>query len=400
LSLSEIVAQLSDLGIGQTAVRYAARAAAQDETAEQYAVLRWAFRLRMILVLGLTALAAWFTPFLAEQIWHIPNFAPLLRLGLVGGMLTAVAAVPILYFRSIKRFGMNAFVTTSQILVMFLGVLLLAWWDLWTVRWVIWVSLIASSLAALIFLILVPRQALFVWEDVRSFVQRGAPWLWTNPASSDNAASSLDDTSPNQFALLMFVSMLLLMVTAKADIWLLGAFLDESYVGIYNAAFRLALPLSIVLVAIDNVVLPKASAVTELQGTKRLLTKTLRATLLLGGCGLVYAIIIPPLTPLLFGAEYQASVAPGRLLCLAYVIITVVSPLGIIGYNLGMVRVSWVTNLLRMVVSIGTLILLVPTWGALGAAWAFLANATVLAVMNSLILWRRLQMANTGSTQT
>src|SRR5258705_1863790 len=51
LSVAGLTAAFSDMGIGQTAIRYAARAAAEGRTGEQMAVLRWALRLRLALVL-------------------------------------------------------------------------------------------------------------------------------------------------------------------------------------------------------------------------------------------------------------------------------------------------------------------------------------------------------------
>ena len=50
LSLTDTVTSLSDLGIGQTALRYASLSASQGDSKGQMAVLRWAARLRLLLV--------------------------------------------------------------------------------------------------------------------------------------------------------------------------------------------------------------------------------------------------------------------------------------------------------------------------------------------------------------
>src|SRR5512147_1459640 len=82
-SVSEAVVGLSDLGIGQTAVRYASLAVSRNDSQGQSAVLRWAFRVRLalvaVMVLGLFVLA----PVLADRIWHDPGLAPLIRFGLL-----------------------------------------------------------------------------------------------------------------------------------------------------------------------------------------------------------------------------------------------------------------------------------------------------------------------------
>src|SRR6266702_2820806 len=57
LSVSGLAAALSDLGIGQTAIRFASRAASRNESENQLAILRWAFRLRILLVILITFIA-------------------------------------------------------------------------------------------------------------------------------------------------------------------------------------------------------------------------------------------------------------------------------------------------------------------------------------------------------
>ena len=87
MSLAGIATTLSDLGIGQTAIRFASRAVANGETPYQMAVLRWALRWRLSLVLIVTTVFFLITPNIAE-LWHSESLTPYLRLGLMGGIGT------------------------------------------------------------------------------------------------------------------------------------------------------------------------------------------------------------------------------------------------------------------------------------------------------------------------
>src|ERR1039458_1699311 len=68
---------LSNLGVNQTALRYASREMAAGNQAAAFSVLRWAFRQRMALVLAITAVAYAFAPMLANNLWHKPELTRL-----------------------------------------------------------------------------------------------------------------------------------------------------------------------------------------------------------------------------------------------------------------------------------------------------------------------------------
>ena len=70
ISISSFTVGLSDMGIGQTAIRYASRAASQGDAEGQFAILRWTFRLRMLFVLSISLVVFVLAPTIAGTIWH------------------------------------------------------------------------------------------------------------------------------------------------------------------------------------------------------------------------------------------------------------------------------------------------------------------------------------------
>lgn len=395
MSVCLLVAQLSDLGIGPTAVRFASRAVALGRTALQHAVLRWAFRLRMAVALLLSAGAYLLVPWITDRFWHAPDLAPLVRLGLLIGIFTALGTVPMIYFQSLKRFRVNAVVGTAQSVALLAGVLILAAMQWWTVAAVVRVSVLATSLGALAFLALVPRAALVAREDIRG---RAGPLLKRLLLTPEEGREgrTLDATSPTHFALYMMLSSAIVTVTLKADVWLMGYYLDKAEIGVYDVATRFTLPLLMLLGAINTALWPRASALVSMEATGNLLPKTLKLIALASGAVAAYAMLVPLLAPWLFGAEYAAATVLAQLLCLRYCIALLISPVGILGYNYGLVKCFWLINLLQLGVVLAINIVLLPKVGALGGAFALIANDVVGGAMALGIIFQRVRAARTG----
>lgn len=367
LSVASLTVGLSDLGVGQTAIRYASQAAARDDAAGHQAVIRWALRTRVALVAAISAVGFVLAPAISERVWHLPTLAPLLRLSLVIGIFEAIAAVPVIYFQSQRRFGRNAAVLVGQSLIAFAGIVALWMLDRWSVRDVVLVTLLTAAVGALAFLTLVPRGAVVA--------PRGPP---RPGVGRDRARES--------FALYMVASSVIVLVTLRADVWMMGAALSEAEIGAYSAATRFMVPLSIALGALNTALWPRAAAAEGRDATVALLRRTFKLSCLLAAACVPYALVAPMLAPTLLGAEYEASVWLGQLLCLRGTLAILICPVGVVGFNLGLVNRYWLVNLLQLVAVVTINAWLLPLVGAVGAAIALIANdATGLLVLGWMI---------------
>ena len=389
MSLAGIAMTLSDLGIGQTAIRYASQAASTGNRAGLYEVLRWAFRVRILLVALVTGILTAASPLLARHVWHDEMLTVYLRLGLLGGVFAAMCSIPNLYFQSLKRFGANAAILSAQRVLVLLGILLLAWSGAWSLFRVLGVQIVGHAIAALVFLGSVPFAALVSRSD---FIGRGrAIRRWLAPPEMQHPQ---DGAQPG-FALPMILSTVIVLVTLQADVWAMGYLLSVEELGLYSAATRFTLPLAMLLGAINTALWPRASAVPA-AAARRLLLRTFRLAAGAAAAVVLYAGIVPMLAPLIFGSVYSASVAPAQILCLGYAVAILSCPVGVVGYSFGMVRVYWIINLVQLAVVAIALIVLLPRLGVCGAAWSFLANATTGGVIVGIVLWRRLRTQQLG----
>ena len=388
-SISGLAAIFSDLGIGNTAIRFASQSVSHGDTVGQLAVLRWAFRLRMLLLITLTVVIFWAIPFLADKIWNIGNLIPLMRLSLFIGIFGTISSIPIIYFQSLKRFKMNTAVSVGQTLLSFSGIMVIAFLNKWTLQLIIMASILASGIASVVFLSLVPKSAVFNAHEFHVLFKSKFKHIFHLPTKDLNTEIT-DDIGINAFAIYMVLSAIVVQLTLRADIWLMGLYLDKSQIGLYNVATKFALPLGMVLGAINTALWPRASALTSRKKTTEMLKKTFRLSAILAFCVSIYALSAPKLTPYIFGIDYADGVLLGQILCLRYCLAILICPIGVIGYSMGLVRTYWLVNLIQMIVVVCINIILLPRIGVMGAVIALIANETVGFVIFGTIISRKI----------
>jgi O-antigen/teichoic acid export membrane protein len=391
ISISAFTGGLSDMGIGQTAIRYASRAASQGDVEGQFAILRWTFRLRMLFVLSISLVVFVLAPTIAGTIWHDNSLTPLLRLGLLIGIFGTLAHVPVIYSQSIRRFRMNSIIQTAQALISFAGILVVAFFALWHVQLVIIVVVIATAVGALAFITVTPKAAFFrsdnSWRSIR-FKLRGA---LAPPVIKSGEISASDSSSIGSFARFNFIDQMVSVAATNAPVWLMGIFLIKSQIGIYVAAGYVAFPISLLMTAITTALWPRAAAATTLAGNKDLLRRAMLLTIVTVIGALFYAVFAPLLMPFVFGATYASGILVAQLLCLGFCIYLLTTPIGVIGYNFGVVRISWLINLFELVIIVTVLIWLLPIIGPLGAALAFVVAAIFGSLCGGIFLWSKMR---------
>ena len=389
LSVAGIATVLSDLGIGQTAVRYASRAVSQNDVGGQLTILRWAFRVRLILSLLVTTGLFIASPFLADRVWKMEGLAPLLQLGLLGGVFNALASVPNIYFQSIKQFERNTIVTVGQTLISFAGICIVAWRSAWSVQAVLVATLAGAGVGTIAFLLMVPRTALLTGTEGFLPSARRIRNLLQGPVQDIAPTEPGVEATPGVFAGFNLVSMVVVMLITRADVWLMGLLLTKHDLGIYNAASRFAMPLAIVLNAINAALWPRASATKSARETMAMLSQTFRLSFIVALCAAVYALVAPLLAPVLFSQAYAESVTLGQILSLRYALAILICPIGVIGYSFGMVRVYWWINMVQLAAVLTINVVFLPRIGPMASALALIVNEIIgVAIAGTLIMKR------------
>jgi O-antigen/teichoic acid export membrane protein len=391
MSMSGIALAFSDLGIGQTAVRYASRAVARNDIGGQHAILRWAFRIRLVLTLLVTGALYLAAPFLATAVWHVEGLSPLLRLGLLSGVFAALSSVPNIYFQSLKKFQRTTIVTVGQTLISLAGILIVAWTNSWSVHAVILATLVGNGIGAIVFLAMVPRTALFTGTEGFLPTTERIRNLLRGPTQEKSSEEDIAESAPGIFAGFNLVSTLVVMAVVRLDVWMMGVFLTDGDIGVYNVGARLAMPLAIILNAINAALWPRASAVRSVAEAARMLRQTFRLSVVVAAMALLYAFFVPLLAPSLFGPAYSQSVGLGQLLSLRYAFAILICPIGVVGYSLGMVRVYWWINIIQLAAVFCVNLFLLPHIGPMASALALIANEIIGVTLAGVMIARKIK---------
>lgn len=395
MTIAGLTISLSDLGIGQTAIRYASRALSSSDEKGFLSVLRWAFRWRLLLVFALAIILLGLSRWIAEEFWHLERLTFLVRLGIASGIIGSLASIPSAYFQSRKEFERNSTVLITQTIISFSGIVLLALLSYWSVQAVLLVGIIGGGIGTGIFMASVPLSSLFSKDDAR---QGGFLSMLRSP-SIGKSKDIVDTIEPEAFALYFLASTILAIIILRVDVTLMGYFLPQEEIGQYAVATRFALPLAMILASINTALWPRASSAATLEAKKALLKKTLTMTGALSIPVIGYSIVVPLLAPYLFGMAYEKSTFIGQLLCARFVLAMFASPMGAIGYSFGLVRFFWIINLIQLVCVILLNILLLPRIGAVGGAVALILNELISLVMVGYMVWRKLKVLSTARNQ-
>ena len=384
LSYVSIASIVSDLGIGQTAIRYASLAVASDDISWQKSVLRWAFKMRLLMVLVASAILGFLAPYITDRIWHHKDLTAYIYIALIGSIFTPLATVPTIYFQSIRKFSTNSLISSVQRSISLIGVLILSLFNWWQIIYVIYSSVIATVIGAFAFILAVPKGILFGLNDnsrssytVRDFLKC--------PVSSSDSKESADN--PSHFAIYQMALTIIVTLSSQIDIWLMGFFLDEQQIGIYSAALRFTVPFGIVIATINTVLWPRASACITNLSKLSLLRKTFRLCFVITFFGIGYSYFAPFSMSFIFGNRYTDGMLLAQLLCARQCITLLYCSISLVGYSMGLIKhYVWIA-LVCFIVQVFCNIVLLPKIGFYGAAIGSIASETLLLILGGSIIY-------------
>lgn len=365
-----VVSGVADLGLSITLVRFVARDLHVDQH-RAHLTLQMATGVRLAMVV-LIMLLGW--PLAQATVrWGLggqgsPAFA---WLALIGAAVTLSLNFQVAIFQAYQRF-LRLSAWTVGMNVLKLALVAGLWWLGW-----LWAGsalvayVLATTVAVLVAWIFLPRRFL------RQPAAMGERWA---------ALSALFG-----FSKWVTVNYVAAVLASRVDIFLLAHFRGPTEVGLYSAAFQLAMVFPLLAGALFTVLLPHVS---QMQG-KVQLQAFMRRTLAVSGIGLLLALpavlFASPLVHLLFSARYAASAGIFQVLCLNFVLALVIQPLSTVLYATDRPDAMAAVTGLQLVLAVAGNWLLVPLYGGLGAAWVALAVTLVGGALTVGLAWRQVR---------
>lgn len=167
----------------------------------------------------------------------------------------------------------------------------------------------------------------------------------------------------------IFASNLIYIILQRLDILVLAKYVDFATLGIYSAAVRVSMLASFFTSGVFVILLPRGSqALKSLQHLKSYLKEAALLSVLLIFVILSIIIVSPALIKVFFGSQYTASLPFARILLLEPIFTVLYTPLMYLFYAENQTRTIFNVGMIMLLGIICALLLLVPKYGAVGAA--------------------------------
>lgn len=186
----------------------------------------------------------------------------------------------------------------------------------------------------------------------------------------------------------------------ELDVLMLGMLADEATTGLYRAAWTYAMVLNFLSMSVSNVLFPKITSFSDVGELKIFIRKALKLT------GALAAATLPAL-PFVswwipwYEPRYSEAVGIFWIMYVGVAFDLVIGPLGYTLYSLNRPDVLVKLALLKVALNAGGNWLLIPTYGAQGAAWATIVTRVfggLIAVAVMLHIIRKTPHGDGGRT--
>ncbi len=384
-----LMLMLSDLGINQTVLRYAAKAA--TETHKHAQLLNWGVRLKLLSLCSFGLLFFLFAPLVAE-VWASASLAPLMQLALLTGFASSMLAMPIVYFQSKQIFRKAGALIALQSLFNLSPLLYLQFSGAWSLTAVVLSGTVSPFLTLIVGLMMMPTKTYWDIDTLKACIAE--PKLFVLAPSGREFNSETEFLSPTRYLLFTMPAGLLFALASRVDVWLMGYFLTKMEIGVYGMAQRVALPLSAISESVDGALSPAASSIKERERVGSFLKSALVTVVGVMVMGALYATIVPQVVPVVFGEAYQSGVWVASLLCLRVVIAILSSPFTWLAYNFDYAKVQWAVRVVQLSVMIAVNLTLLSHWGIFAPATAWIMFELIGTISAIGFLFLSLQKSN------
>ena len=179
----------------------------------------------------------------------------------------------------------------------------------------------------------------------------------------------------------MMLSTSILLIMSWADTLIIGVYEDESEIGVYNVAIKLAMISGIVLGALNSIVAPKISEAFNNGKKDEFVLIVKQSTKIIFYSSfpiLIFLIAFPEFLLSLFGSEFLIGKSALYVLIIGQIVNAFSGSVGVIMQMTGKEKLFQNILILALLTNVVLNFLLVPIYGIIGAA---------IASSVSLVLW-------------
>lgn len=365
IALMVLVSQFTDLGLSTAYVRFASGSNSSDRDLEALSGMTFLLKTSigfLVLLVGFII-----APILSHHVFRDQVPADLIRLAFVGSLGATLWG----YFQAILqargRFKEYSSVVILNNLFKYAGIGLLLVLGHLSVRSAVMV-MVATPFVGF----LVDRHLLKIplWRPGISFTEY------------KEALGKLWDLGR-----WVTLSTLATMLMMRLDVLMIQAFKGNHETGIYASANQLAMLFPLLSGALTTVLLPKISSYRSNEEIKNFVWKSLKIIPFLVLLLISVFFISPWALPLILGAKYLSAVPVFLILVSGFVIGIATNPLSLVLYVLNKAHLLTIMNFLQLGIFLGLSLVLIPTLGSAGSAWASFAVRIFGGIFIGVVVW-------------
>jgi O-antigen/teichoic acid export membrane protein len=362
MAVFEIAVVFTEIGIGISLVRFVPMYSVEDsEQADYY--LKVGFWTLLCSAFLVTSLGLMLSPTIAVRIYHKPQLVLPIRLGFVavlGGILWSYL---------LSSFHAREFFSRYAVFSVIVGLLKL------------------GVIGALVYLAAMTVTNVLITYILLPVVGFVLGMIYT-PTRLFSAKGKLKETirSLINFSKWIFLMDFLFMLSNRIDLLILGYYVKDEVMGHYSMAYMIISIFTILTSSLVNVLLPYVCKFNSMEQIREYVRKIPKITFVCALVLLPVIFIMGPVIRLVLGQEYAPSILIFQVMFFGFLVSFIVDPIYLVAYAVNKPRILSMLCVVRLMLSAGSNILLIPRYGALGAATAsMLTNFLVGMVGISLI---------------
>ncbi|MEE4310898.1 MAG: flippase [candidate division KSB1 bacterium] len=198
------------------------------------------------------------------------------------------------------------------------------------------------------------------------------------------------------FSIPLLFSGIFWMLLARTDTILIGAYLNQKYVGLYNAAVPIGQLILMVRQAFSPIILPLFTELVSKKDRKNLLLMyyiVAKWTTILSLPIFISMLILPKFFIwIVFGRQFLPSASVLQIVIIGFFIHTIMGPTSNLIVILGKTRLAMINSMIAVIISVGLNIILIPRFQLTGAAISSVASYLTFNLLGFFQVYRLLKV--------
>jgi len=363
------IAIIPQLGFNNTIIRYVSYYTGKGEDAKAKGTILFGFKILLILSLMVLVISFFISPLISESIFERPELTPLLKIILLSLPFAVIAGI---FYSSLNGLKLIKYqVLAANILnpLIFFLLIIIVFWAGYRLTGLIWI-MVAMGVISL---------ALSYYFLNNNYFKH-----------KRNLQPQIDKKELVNFAIPVYLNQFLNSAIKFAPIFIMGYFLTNKDIGIFNVGFRIAMLVSVSLGAFRLIFSPAISALFA-KNNKQLIDQLYKTiTKWIFTIALItFCIIILFAEPVLniFGKEFTTGINVLLLLIFGELINAGVGLVGNIIVMSGRPKVALFNAGINFLTILTLCYLLIPDYGIVGAAFSYALTVVLINLIRLIELY-------------